>query len=356
MANGGTWDATSLPVRSGIYINFRDAASESITGGARGVVAIPILATSGTAETGKFYTVTTEAEANELVGADNAKAIIRALQGGAREVLVYVVPANEQVAARFTDLRDAYALQDFNVFSYPSNVSEDQLTATKAWVEECRNEGKHFIYVSGGNAAADADIAQGNARSVLLKDEYIVNLVTGVIMPDGTELTSGDFASYIAGLIAGTPINEAITYKEIPVTDVTKRLKSSEVTTALNSGSLVLIKDGNKVRVEQGVTTDSTAQKRGKIRVTRGKQAVATDIPTAARDNYIGKIDNDSNGQATLIAAVKAYLETLEAERVLLNPEVILDPRYKSEGDSVFLAVSYTEIDSMERIFMTITA
>jgi len=356
MANGGTWSASALPVRPGLYINFVRAAINAIAGGARGVVGLPIFTyTGGTATSGKFYTIETVSDGIELVGASNATPITRILEGGAKEVLVYAVPENDDATVQYANLRDAFSVQDFNVFVYPTVVPPTELASTKSWVADCRDEGKHFIYVAGGDATSDADITQGNARSVLLKDEYIVNLVTGVVLADGTEVQSADYAPYIAGLIAGTPINKAITYAELPVADVTLRLKNSQITNALTSGSLVIVKDGNRVRIEQGVTTNSNEQERGKIRIVRGKQAVAMDIPAAARDNYIGKVDNEPNGQAALISAVKAYLETLEIERVLLDPEVILDPRFKSEGDKVFLAVAYTEVDSMERIFMTIT-
>jgi len=358
MANGGQWEATSLPVRPGLYINFRDAAIASITGGSRGTVAVPIFTYSGgTAVAGKFYTIETVSDGIDLVGNANATPITRILEGGAKEVLVYAVPALGEGTAteQYANLRDALSVQDFNVFVYPTVIDATEQTATKAWVANCREEGKHFMYVAGGDEASDADITAGNARSVILKDPYIVNLVTGVILADGTEVQSADYAAYIAGLIAGTPINKSITYAELPIADVTLRLKNSQVNTALTSGSLVIIKDGNKVRIEQGVTTDSNATERGKIRTTRAEQAVATDIPATARDSYIGKVDNNPNGQASLIAAIKAYLELMETDNVLMDPEVALDPRYKSEGDKVFIAVAYTEVDSMERIFLTIT-
>lgn len=359
MANGGQWEATSLPVRPGLYINFRDAAIASIMGGSRGTVAVPIFTyTGGNAEAGKFYTIETVSDGMELVGSANATPITRILQGGAKEVLVYAVPAigeSETAIEQYANLRDTLSVQDFNVFVYPTVIDAAEQTATKAWVESCREEGKHFMYVAGGDAASDADITAGNARSVILKDSYIVNLVTGVVLADGTEVQSADYAPYIAGLIAGTPINKSITYAELPIADVTLRLKNSQVETALKSGSLVIIKDGNKVRIEQGITTDSNATERGKIRTTRAKQAVATDIPSTARDSYIGKVDNNPNGQASLIGAIKGYLELMETDNVLMNPVVTLDPRYKSEGDKVFLAVAYTEVDSMERIFLTIT-
>ena len=99
----------------------------------------------------------------------------------------------------------------------------------------------------------------------------------------------------------------------------------------------------------------SNTTERGKIRLIRARQAISTDIPSTARDRYIGKVDNNPAGQATLISAIKLYLEEMEINNVLMTPEVILDPLRPSVGDKVFLAVSYTEVDSMERIMLTIT-
>lgn len=353
---GGTWTGTEQKIRPGIYINFVQAAVAQITGGARGVVALPVFEYAGTAEVGKFYTVEGEKEAKTIFGNTGAEPILRVLSGGAKEVLAYAVAPIQtpEVDYDFTTIRDEYEARDFNVFVYPAEVSAKEQDDAKAWTVRNKNEGKHFLFVVGGTAAEDQDVTVGNARSVRLKDDYVINLINGVILADGTELHSGVYASYIAGLIAGTAINKAITYAELPVVDVNKRFKNSEIESALTSGSLVLVNDGRKVKIEQGVTTNSNEQKRGKIRAIRARQAVATDISYTATDNYIGKLDNNADGQAALISAVKAYLETLEKENVLTKPAVGLDPNYESVGDSVYLAVSYVETDSMERIFLTI--
>lgn len=357
--SGGIWDPTALPVRPGLYMNFKNAALANITGGARGIVALPVFSyTGGTAVAGKFYTIEGETDAISTFGAANIVAIKRVLEGGAKEVLAFAVPplqVPEETTVQYSTIRDAYEAETFNVFVYPTVVPEAELTSTKSWVARNRDEGKHFLYIAGGTAEEDADIELGNARSVILKDEYVVNLVSGVILPDDTEVQSADFAPYIGGLIAATAINKSITYTEVPVADVTKRLTNSQIKSALVAGSLVLIKDGNVVRIEQGITTDSDETKRGKIRIVRGKQAIATDIPATARANYIGKVDNNPAGQAALISAVKRYMQTMENNNVLMNPTVVLSKETPSEGDSVFLDIAYTEVDSMERILITVT-
>lgn len=353
--SGGTWTATEQSIRPGLYINFVEAAIAQITGGARGVVGLPVFS-YGEAEPGKFFSIENEQEAVDALGADGAKPAIRVLQGGAKEVLAYTVPniAPETEEASYIALRDEFEARNFNVFVYPTEVSATEQDNTVAWVKRNKKEGKHFMYVTGGTLEEDKDPEVGNARSIRLKDDYVANLITGVILSDGTELSSAQYAPYIAGLIAGTQINKAITYAELPVVDVNKRLKNSEIREALISGSLVIVNDGRKIKIEQGVQTNSSESKRGKIRATRARQAIATDISVTACDHYIGKLDNNADGQAALISAIKLYLETLEKENVLEGPQVKLDDRYESKGDSVYISVSYVETDSMERIFLTI--
>lgn len=341
----GGWTPGAEAKRPGLYINFIEAAAAQITGGARGVVAIPLKTYSGTAEAGKVYTVSRESEANELFGAANIESIKLALNGGAAEVLVYTL---DSVAPDYAEARTTLEAYPFNVFVFDGEVDETEQADALAWVQTNRDEGKHFIAVFGGDAASDQDPALGNTRTGTLEDEYSVNLISGGELGD-TVYSSGEYAPFIAGLIAGTPINRSITYANARLDDVTKRLRNSEIETALAAGSLVLVSEGDRVRVEQGITTDGS-----KIRLVRAKQAISDDISRTAARNYIGKIDNNADGQAALVSAISAYLEGLEAANVLVDPVVKIDPQFDSTGDKVYLSVSFGMVDSVERIFLTI--
>lgn len=347
------WDPTALPIRPGLYTNFVQAAIAQITGGARGVVAIPLKKHAGQAVAKKFYTIEREGDAILLFGQANIQSVVLALAGGAKEVLVYTMPeidgttVTEEIA--YTEAREAFEARPFNVFVYDGEISATQQDATVVWRKRNETEKKHFFFVTGGSAADDQDPAIGNARTTKFADDATVNLITGVTIGD-KDYTSAEYAAHIAGLIAGTPINRSITYAQVRVDDVTKRLRNSEIVTALQTGSLVLVHDGEKVIVEQGITTGKQ-----KIRKVRARQAIATDIEKTARDHYIGKLDNNEDGQMALINAIKAYLEMLEVNNVVTDIVVTLDPQRESKGDQVFLFISITEIDSMERIFLTIS-
>lgn len=343
-----SWDPSSLPVRPGVYVRFLEAA-RAIIGGERGVVAIPLLAyDGGTAAASMVYEVESESDAIDLFGAVNVRSIRLALQAGASKVVVYTLPeaaTTEDYAAMRTAL-DAY---DFNVFVFDGEYNESEQTAAIAWAANNRDIGKHFFVVIGGDAAADADPTEGNSRSTTAADDYVVNVITGGIA-DGVAYTSAQYAPYIAGLIAGTPLNDSVTYDVVTLDDVNRRLTLSEQDDAILDGSLALINDGEKVKVLSGVTTAGS-----KIRAIRVRQAVATDIARTGADAYIGRINNDATGRAALISAILAYMETLEAAGALQDPIVTLDPDNPPVGDSVFLLVSYVETDSIERIFLTVS-
>lgn len=347
------WDPLNLPIRPGLYTNFTEAAIAQIKGGLRGIVGMPIKTYTPAngalnVQVGKFYTVNSESQAKELFGAANIQSIKFILQAGAKEVLVYTLPS---VEVDYDLVRDEYEARPFNVFVFDGEISEVEQDETVAWVKRNRTERKHFFFVTGGTTADDQDITVGNARSVKLGDDYAINLVSGVEI-NGVEYSSGEYAAYIAGLVAGTPINKSLTYTEVPVGDVTKRLRNSDIESAIKAGSLVLVSDGEKVKIEQGWTTGKT-----KIRAISSRQQIATDIEKTARDNYLGKLDNNEDGQASLISAIKLYLETLETNNVLILPKegaVKLDDQHPSTGDKVFLSISYVEVDSMEQVFLSI--
>lgn len=347
---GGTWNPGVDQIRPGLYVRFTEAAAVAIQGGETGIVAIPLKKHSGTAETGKFYTVDSESKANELFGVDNAFSVQLALQGGAKEVLVYTLPdvTGDVVEGEvYADAFLAFDTRPFNVFSFDGEVSTAVQTAALGWTTRNRDEGKHFMTVMGGTDASDNDGDTSNARSGTFKDDYVVNVIKGGYIGD-IAYNSSQIAPHVAGLIASTAISDSITYSVLPFDDVNFRSTNSEIRQALQAGSLIIVHDGEKVKVESGLTTSGK-----KIRAIRARQTIQTDITKTASDSYIGKIDNNEDGQTALITAIKAYLEGLAAANVLEEPVVALDPNFQSIGDKVYLTVSFKEVDSMERIFIS---
>jgi hypothetical protein len=347
-----SWDQNALPSRPGLYVNIIQAAQTAAAGAKKGTVALPLVSYSGTAVAQKFYEVKSEDDAATLFGAANIQSIKFALAGNVETVLVYTLQAidgttvTEQIA--YDDARAKFDTRVFNVFVYDGEVSSAEQDRALAWVQNAREEGRNYFVVFGGSATDDQDPTIGNARSVRLKDDYSINLINGSFI-DGVEYDSAKYAPVVAGLVASCDLNKSITYTEVAVDEPNRRLSVAEAKTALTNGSLSLLHDGVKTKIEQGITTSGK-----KIRGVRVQQFIIEDLGREVGDNYIGRVNNDTDGQRFLISMVKLYLETLASEGVLADENVALDPNFESIGDSVYLAINYREVDSLERIFLTI--
>lgn len=259
----------------------------------------------------------------------------------------------------YIDAMTAFEAQVFNNFALDGASAADLQTSVKAWVQRLRNEGKKIVAFLGGSTADDANIATANTRSQGFNYEGIVNVgVSGVL--DGTTYSSAQVACYIAGLMGGQALKESLTYAKTVFDDVSPRLTHSQVESAINAGTLVLVHDGEKVIVEKGINTlTSLGADQGvgwkKIKLIRIMDAIAMDTAKAAQDNYIGKVLNNDDGRVAVLNAIKNYFQTLVPD--LLAPdftvEVDTDKQATALPDQFFWKYSAKLIDSMEQIFGT---
>lgn len=194
--------------------------------------------------------------------------------------------------------------------------------------------------------------------------EGINNVRNGVILEDGTVLTTVQAVAWAAGAEAGAAINESNTYAVYEgAVDANPRLTHDEIVDALQNGEFVFVSDGNgKVRVEQDINSLTTfgqvKNKRfSKNRVIRVLDTINNDFNTTFGEIYMGKIDNSPDGQALLKDEGLQYLKELQAGRALQN--VNLDTDFiinaeKSVGDEVWATIGAQPIDSMEKFFFDV--
>lgn len=357
-----------LPIRPGAYINIKEEA-KGVASGERGTVATVMMIPTdfeGDFKEGDIVELSSTGEVRETFGEEvmefgGAKFVELALSGGANKVVAYVMAEDspllteEDEGVTVTDLNEvnkvleALEAYNFNAFALPFVMSEEVLVRLAEWQERNGDEKKHFFVVVGGSDEDDRDVEASNDRSKLLETEGVINLVTGGSLGK-THYPSAVYAVYIAGLVVGTPLNESVTYVPVGLSDVSYRMNNREVVDSLEAGSLVLVHDGDRVKIEQGITTNGS-----KIRKIAVRHAVATGIEKTARESWIGRITNSQAGQDTVIGKILTYLKTFEAMEVLTDIEVKKSEAFESKGDKLFIDVAYTELDSLERIFLTIT-
>lgn len=343
------WTPTSLPKRTGVYTRFEDRAERTPQGGPRGTVAIPLKSADGEADSEKFYEVERVTEARELFGDDNVQSIEFAFLHGANKVLAYDLGETPDYDKYLEEL----LTREFNVLVLDNETDPQEQEKVITWLETARSEDKHVFAVFGGPASDDEDPELGNTRSATLEDDYAVNLINGVVRGDD-EYSSGQFASAVAGLIAGNPLNETVTYKTVFADDVTKRLRNSQFETAIGAGSLALFNSGDQVKVEKGITTTGA-----NIRSIQTRHTILNDVPRFLKTEVIAQIDNSEDGRDAVISLIKRYMETLENENIISSDEgeefdVYVDPDNPPSEDAAFFVIEYTDQFSMERVFLTV--
>jgi hypothetical protein len=261
----------------------------------------------------------------------------------------------------YTDALPFFEARPFNLFTLDGMTDSALQSSVVAWVKRLREEGKGIIAILGGTSVADADPTLGNARSALFNHEGVVNVITSVVM-DGVTYTSAQVAPFIAGLIGGQKLSESITYAVCPFSDVSPRLTHNQIVAALQAGSLVIVHDGEKVKVEQGINSlSSLSQGQNdqwkKIRAIRVMDSINADLLKAASDNYIGKVNNNDEGKVALINACKRYMQTLFLGGLVETDYVVqLDPAYHPSlalPDEVYIRWDARICDNMEKIFGT---
>lgn len=263
----------------------------------------------------------------------------------------------------YIDAMTAFEARIFNAFALDGATDSALQASVKSWAERLRGEGKGIIAYMGGATNDDQTPATGNTRSAGFNYEGVVNVAVSGIL-GGITYSSAMVACYVAGKAVSQSLSESLTYATLAFDDVTPRFTHNQVVTGLQSGTLLLVHDGEKVKVEQGINTLSTLRQGQnnqwkKIKAIRVMDAINQDLSKNAQDNYIGKVINDDDGKVALVTACKNYFDTLVKGRLIgANYTVGLDPYYHgatplAAPDEVYIKWEGTLVDTMEKIYGT---
>lgn len=292
-----------------VNIVFQSKAIKAIQRGAVGTLALVLKDTSVTALT--QYILTDVADIPNALSSTNQAYLEQAFMGTPKEIKAIVIPSS---ASDYDDVLNYLETIKFNVLAIPG-IADADVTTVATWVKSMRDTKERKIIAVLPDEAAD--------------HEGIVNFcvedgtgAAGVITVGSKTYTASEYSARIAGLIAGLPLTVAPTYQVLPeVTDV-PHLTKSEADEKIDDGKFILYHDGEKVKVARGVTSlVTTTETKGtdwkKIKLVRILDMIYTDIKATIEDEYIGKVQNSYENKLLLCAAINAYFEVLELERVL---------------------------------------
>ncbi len=288
-----------------VTVAFIEQAVSAIERGERGVIAMLIVdATSGLDTDYTIYDVT---DIPSGMTAANQLAIKLALKGyinAPQKILAHVITSAENYSAGLA----ALALMKWDYLVCPSAESDGVTSDIVSWISSQRTNGMTYKAVLS-NATGD--------------NPGIIN-VASYATYDGNQIAAEVVACRIAGIIAGCPLAMSITYA--PIADFTdcERLTKAQLDTAVGEGKLVLMWDGEKVKVCRGVnsfTTTNTTQGDSfkKIKLVEAMDMIRNDITMTAQDNYIGRYVNSYDNKLLLVTAINAYFRQLVSDGVLAS-------------------------------------
>lgn len=254
----------------------------------------------------------------------------------------------EAVAQDYLDYLTACEVVSFHTMALP--VTDSTLKAESvAFIRRMReDEGKKCQLVLADAFNADY--------------EGVISVKNGVVLSDGTTIDKVQATAYVAGMTAGAQPNQSNTYAAYEdAVDVDTRYTNAQIIAALQAGELLFVPKNNGAVVEQDINTFTTitAEKSkafSKNRPLRVLDTIAESVQKIFEASYIGKTSNDVTGRDLFKAEVIGLLTDLQGMGAVQNfaaDDVTVSAGKDSDHVTVDLKVQ--PIDSMEKLYMTVT-
>lgn len=285
-----------------IEIEFKAKAETAVKRSENGIVALILRDTSKTGDEYASYSYNYE---EDIVKAHwttaNLDYINKVFAGKPKRVIVERIGADDNYDTALARLKN----KTWNWLAIPG-IADDDVKTVADWIIAQRAAKKTFKAVLPKYAA---------------NHEGIVNFSTDGIKVGAKTYTTAEYCARIAGLLAGLSLTDSATYQVLAEVDgITESTTPDE---DIDAGKLILINDGEKVKIGRGVTSLATlsgdkTEDLKKIKIIEGIDLMRDDIRTSFEDNYIG-VNNSYDNKMLFVAAVNQYFEQLVNQGVLYD-------------------------------------
>lgn len=190
-------------------------------------------------------------------------------------------------------------------------------------------------------------------------DEKMNYVLNANVDEQGTVIDGYQTAARIAGMIGAAAANSSLTHTVISgFSEILEKLTNTEMISAEKRGCIVLsYNKAKQVWIDNAINTlitpaDNQDDGWKKIRRVKTRFELIRRINTTT-DNLIGKVDNDTNGRATVISQIQGVGDSMKEEGKLVACAVTESKTYKADGDSAWFDIDVIDKDSMEHIYLT---
>ena len=250
-------------------------------------------------------------EMPDVLSKENKEQIELAFMGGVKtpkRVIAYVVSKGTELEpADYTEAQNYLETILWNYLAIPQ-IKDTDVLSMATWIKGLRDNKDMEVKAVLPHCTAD--------------HEGVINFDTDDIKVGDKTYTAAEYCSRIAGIVAGCPLTMSTTFQVLPEVDDVPHLTIEEFDKAIDEGKLVLMNDGEKVKIARGVnslvtTTKDKGEDFKKIIIVDKMDMWKSDVKRTVADNYLGKYPNSYDNKCLLITAIQAYNDELELEGIL---------------------------------------
>ena len=229
----------------------------------------------------------------------------------------------------------------------------------QTYIQRLYQEGAYPMMVIG--EPKSITFATRLTHAAAYNDEKVIYVCNSWINTADVVYEGWRAAARIAGMVCHCPANQSLTHSTITAAaQLNEVLTNAQIKQALRSGCMVFTLNKSKqVWIERAINTLITLtqnQDAGwkKIRRVKERFEVMRRIDETL-DPMIGKVDNDEDGRASVIAAAQRVCDAMIGEKKLLAGTVYEDEANPPQGDSAWFIVAIDDLDSIEYIYLKYT-
>lgn len=280
-----------------IIIEFKSKAVSAIQRSEKGIVAL-IIRDTNNVDVEEYRALDEVVDGTFLD--ENRDYIAQAFMGTPTKVIVCNIGDEGAVSEGLQKLKT----KKWNYLAVP--FAETETTDIASFIKSQRlNEKKTYKAVLA-NEQADS--------------EGVINFTTDEIKIGETVYSAAQYTPRIAGILAGLPFTRSATY--FVLNEVESVKEHDDPDTAINNGELILINDGEKIKIGRGVNslTEFTPEKSksfSKITLVDKMDLVLDDIRSTFNDNWVGKVNNGYDEKLMFLSAVNAYFQGIANDGIL---------------------------------------
>ncbi|WP_375565956.1 phage tail sheath family protein [Bacillus pumilus] len=258
--------------------------------------------------------------------------------------------------ADYTAFLEEAETEYFDVIALPNNTSEQLKATFVAFIKRLRDDQGRKVQGVLANYPAD--------------HEGIINVTSGVLLEDGTEITPAKATAWVAGASAGANFNQSLTFVEYEgAVDTLERLDNDQVEYRLSQGEFLFTFDARDrtVSVEKDINslTSYTTEKNktfGKNKIIRVLDAINNDLTRELKDliklrkangNDIPASDDGLQLVKTLITQ---YLTQLQDGSGItgFDSEMDITIALNEDRDGFLIDLAVQPVDAAEKFYFNV--